>query len=77
VKLILVYSSIYANVTSDGLYELINTESLDFGDIKLDVDLPQINFDKFERDILISRTRMETATVTVKTPDLVRACFQQ
>ncbi len=50
VKLILVYSSIYANVTSDGLYELINTEGLDFGDIKMDIDLPEINFDKFEKE---------------------------
>jgi DNA modification methylase len=48
VKLILVYSSIYANVTEEGLYEMMSLEGLELEEIKLDIDLPQIDFDHFE-----------------------------
>jgi ParB-like chromosome segregation protein Spo0J len=47
VKLILVYSAIYANVTEEGLYEFITVEKLNFDDLKTEIDLPKINLDKF------------------------------
>jgi len=49
VKLILVYSSIYANVTEEGLYELISLEELDLQELKEMTDLPTIDFKKFEQ----------------------------
>jgi DNA modification methylase len=49
VRLILVYSAIYANVTEDGLYEFLNAEGLDFNDLKMDVELPQIDWKEFEK----------------------------
>ena len=49
VKLVLVYSSIYANVTSDGLYEFLSIEDLDFGELKDELDLPEIDLKSFEQ----------------------------
>jgi 3'-phosphoadenosine 5'-phosphosulfate sulfotransferase (PAPS reductase)/FAD synthetase len=48
-KLVLVYSAIYAQVTDEGLYEYLNIEGLNFDDIKLEVEFPKIDLDKFER----------------------------
>lgn len=50
VELVLVYSSIYASVTSDGLYEFMNTEGLNLEELKIDIDLPKIDFEKFETE---------------------------
>ena len=47
-KLVLVYSSIYARATEESLYELIMTEELDFSELKLEIDLPEISMTKFE-----------------------------
>lgn len=52
VGLVLIYSSVYANVTEDGLYETIATEGLDFDEMKLDLELPLIDLDKFEAGYL-------------------------
>jgi hypothetical protein len=41
-KLVLVYSSIYASVTNEGLYEFINLEGLNFDDLKLEIDIPEL-----------------------------------
>jgi hypothetical protein len=48
VKLILVYSSIYANVTEEGLYELMNIEGLQLAEFD-DLVLPTIDLKKFEQ----------------------------
>jgi len=49
-KLVLIYSAIYANVTGEGLYEFMNSEGLELNDIKFDVELPEIDFEKFEKE---------------------------
>jgi 3'-phosphoadenosine 5'-phosphosulfate sulfotransferase (PAPS reductase)/FAD synthetase len=49
-KLILIYSSIYANILGDSLYEFMSTEGLSLDDIKMDVELPEIDFEKFEME---------------------------
>src|SRR3990167_6169592 len=47
-KLVLVYSSIYARTTEEGLYQFLNDEKLDFDGLKLEIDLPNIDLDDFE-----------------------------
>jgi hypothetical protein len=46
-KLVMIYSSIYANITDEGLYEFLNKEGLNFDDLKMEIDLPSINLDYF------------------------------
>jgi hypothetical protein len=41
-KLVLVYSSIYARTTDEGLYEFINVEGLDYDELKKEIDLPDM-----------------------------------
>jgi len=47
-KLLLVYSSIYARISEESLYEFLHTEQLDFDAVKLEIDLPDISMPKFE-----------------------------
>ena len=47
-KLVLIYSSIYARATDEGLYEYINANDLNFDDLKLEIDLPDFDLDRFE-----------------------------
>jgi len=48
-KLVLTYSSVYAKITDDGLYEFISNNELDFDDLKIDVNIPEIDLDYFEK----------------------------
>lgn len=47
-KLVLTYSSIYAKVQEEGLYEFLNINEFDFESIKNEIDIPEIDFEKFE-----------------------------
>jgi hypothetical protein len=46
-RFVLIYSSIYANVTHMGLSEFLSSEGLNIEDIKMDVELPVIDFNHF------------------------------
>ncbi len=47
-KLVLTYSSIYAKVQEEGLYEFLNVNDFDFESLKNEIDIPNIDFEKFE-----------------------------
>lgn len=47
-KLVLVYSSAYAKITDEGLYEFLTLEGLDFGELKTEIEIPSINMKNFE-----------------------------
>ncbi len=47
-KLLLVYSSAYASVTPEGLYEFLHIEGLDFDELKLEIDISDLDMEKFE-----------------------------
>lgn len=47
-KLVLIYSSIYAKTQDEGLYEFLNEQGLNFEDMKLEIDIPNIDLEKFE-----------------------------
>lgn len=47
-KMVLVYSSIYANVTDEGLYQFSHDYNINFDDIKLEIDIPKLDLDKYE-----------------------------
>ena len=47
-KLLLLINSRYGKVTDEGLYEFIETNDLNFDELKLELDLPEINLDDFQ-----------------------------
>jgi len=51
-KLLLVYSSAYARTTDEGLYEFLNQEMLNFDELKLEIDMPDIDLGRFEKGYL-------------------------
>ena len=53
-KLVLLYSSIYARVSEDGLNEFLKLADLDFEALKMEIDLPDISLPKFESQFLTS-----------------------
>ena len=47
-KKVLVYSSIYASVTDEGLYEFSHDFNLNFDEIKFEIDIPKLDLDRYE-----------------------------
>ena len=47
-KKVLVYSSIYASVTDEGLYEFSHDFNIDFESVKCEIDLPNLNLNMYE-----------------------------
>tara|TARA_R110002051_G_scaffold196058_1_gene263872 strand:- start:866 stop:1513 length:648 start_codon:yes stop_codon:yes gene_type:complete len=47
-KLVLTFSSIYARVTDDGLYNFLEINEIEFDSVKFDIDIPELNLEKFE-----------------------------
>jgi len=47
-KLVLIYSSIYADVTDNGLHNFMTFQNLSLDDFKFDIALPKVNLNKFE-----------------------------
>jgi DNA modification methylase len=47
-KKVLIYSSIYASITDDGLYEFSHDFNINFEDIKLEIDIPKLDLDRYE-----------------------------
>jgi DNA modification methylase len=56
-KLVLVYSSIYAKVTSQGLFDFIKEYELDYGAIKDVIDIPDFSVDRYEQKFDIYQVR--------------------
>lgn len=50
-KLVLIYSSIYANVTEQGLTDFMSENELTIDDIKFDVDLPSFDIESFGKEL--------------------------
>lgn len=48
-RLVLVYSSIYAKVTSQGLFDFIKMYDLDYSEMKEQIDLPEFSAPRFEQ----------------------------
>jgi len=47
-KLVLLYASIYAQADEESLYEFIHVGGLDFDELKMQIDLPEISLSQFE-----------------------------
>ena len=47
-KLVLIFSSIYARMNDEGLYQFLHEQELNFDDFKLEIDLPDFNLDRYE-----------------------------
>lgn len=47
-KKVLIYSSQYASITDEGLYEFSHDFNINFEDIKLEIDIPKLDLDRYE-----------------------------
>lgn len=47
-KKVLVYSSIYASVTDEGLYEFSHDFNIDFESVKCEIEIPSLNLNRYE-----------------------------
>ena len=61
-KLVLIYSSIYARASEESLKEFITAADLNFDDLKLEIDLPDMNLE----NLLKSKERAENAILHPK-----------
>lgn len=52
-ELVIVYSSIYAKITQQGLYDFIDKYAIDFDDIKTSIDIP--DFDTIDFESLLNK----------------------
>lgn len=48
-KLVLIYSSLYAKITNQGLFDFISLYDLNFDEIKMEINLPEFSFPRFEQ----------------------------
>ena len=48
-KLVLIYSSMYAKITQEGLNSFIEFNDLDFSELKIEMDLPELSLERFEQ----------------------------
>jgi hypothetical protein len=53
---ILLFTSQYGKISGDSLYEFLSLEGLSLDDIKMDVELPEIDFGKFEAEFFKDST---------------------
>lgn len=67
---LLVYSSIYAKITDDGLYELISTNELNFDELSQQIDLPNINLEYFKEYYLDDKQTEEKEAMPEITGDI-------
>jgi hypothetical protein len=71
-KLLLFINSRYGKITDEGLYEYIETSGLDFAELKTELDLPEIDLNKFGasyyEDIEIKEKEIEKLEIENKCP---------
>jgi hypothetical protein len=48
-KLVLIYSSMYAKVAQQGLFDFIQAYNLDYAELKEQIDIPEFSTDRFEQ----------------------------
>ena len=48
-RLVLIYSSIYARVTNQGLFDFLQMYDLEYEAIKKEMDIPELSLDRFEQ----------------------------
>lgn len=60
-ELVLTYSSVYARIAEEGLFQFLSANQLDFGEIKIAIDLPDLNMIRFESRFL-GQDNVETET---------------
>lgn len=65
-KAILAQTSAFGKITHEGLYEYLETNKLDFNKIKLELDLPDINFSYFAADFYEDNTPDEIPNVDIE-----------
>lgn len=71
-KLVTKYSSIYAKITQQGLFDFLTMYDLDFADIKTETDLPAFSMDRFEQKFDLYQTdTAEEPEVIVQEADVI------
>lgn len=51
-KLVLIYSSMYAKITQEGLFDFVKLNELAFEELKLEMDIPDLSVPRFEQKFM-------------------------
>ncbi len=71
-KLVLIYSSIYAKISQQGLFDFIGMYNLEYDDIKSQMDIPEFSVDRFEQKFDVFGTSdAEEPCVDVEKEDVI------
>lgn len=71
-ELVLVYSSIYAKISQQGLYDFIGKYEIDYSEIKTAIEIPDFSIDRFEQKFdLFDVTGGEEPLVDVKDEEVI------
>lgn len=74
-RLVTIYSSIYAKISQQGLFDFLKEYEIDFSSIKGEIDLPEFSFDRFEQKFdlydIHNPDETEDEIVIVEEKDLV------
>lgn len=71
-RLVLIYSSRYARVQEQGLYEFLNINNLNLGDVSAHIDIPDIDLSVFERNFFDTSLPPDDSTPASRAGNLVR-----
>lgn len=71
-RLVLIYSSVYAKITQEGMFEFLQENNLEYADLKEQINLPEFSELKFEQKFdSIEDEKIEEETVEVADADLI------
>lgn len=72
-KLVLIYSSVYAHITQDGMHNFIQQNSIDFVEIKDYINLPEFSEERFEQkfDLFNVNDVIEDAPIEIDPKDII------
>ena len=68
-RLVLTYSSIYAKITQQGLYDFIQMHELDYSALKEEIDIPDFSIDRYEQKFDIFKVKDEDEYLVEDDPD--------
>ena len=73
-KFVTIFSSIYAKVQDEGLYEFLNDFNINFEDIKLEVDLPNIDLENFDKGFIEDEIKEKEFDENIETKNKCPSC---
>ena len=76
-KKVLVYSSIYASVTDEGLYEFSHDFNLNFEEIKFEIDIPRLDLERYEKGYVKDELTNDNGIAISSAHEVIIECENQ